>query len=640
MSIVKMKRLRLVASSSERERLMRALAFYGAVELSDTDVGDLQFSEVSTDAEKLRESLAKIISAETVAKKYGSFKKGMFSPRPELREKDIFSSELVLEALTDAERINEAEEEISRLNDRKLKLNSELLKLEPWENLKLPLDVPSGRRYTSSLITAPATVTIDALREAMTGASELSELFEISADSELRYMLLIAYRDEFDKVFSALKILGVASLGFRGKTETAKAERQRLLGEIAETDEAIFATKKKIEVTNEDYERLLAAEDALQTRLSCEVESEKGIETGHAFYIEGWFPKREEKTLSELLEKNGVAYEFSEPEDGDEPPTLTYNSKMIAPFEVVTNMYSAPAYTGIDPNPVMGPFFALFFGIMLSDAAYGLLLMLAGIFALLKMNPRGGFKKFMQLAIICGASTIVWGLLFGGFFGNAIQSAYQLFTGKVFPYDMALWFDPSQDPMKMLIFSMALGGIQIVVSMAVKGYMMIRDGQVWDAIFDIGSWWLVFAGAVTCIFNASVGLYILIAGAAALILTQGRAKKNIIMKFLSGVMSLYDVTGYFSDILSYSRLLALSLATAVVSQVVNTMGMLTGPIGFFIVLIIGHVFNIAINLIGSFVHSARLQYVEFFGRFYESGGRLFAPLTIKTKNTDIIKEEN
>lgn len=191
----------------------------------------------------------------------------------------------------------------------------------------------------------------------------------------------------------------------------------------------------------------------------------------------------------------------------------------------------------------------------------------------------------------------------------------------------------------MLIFSLVLGGVQIVAGMAVKGYMMIKDGQVLDAIFDIGFWWVTFAGAIICIFNADIGLYVLGAGALGLILTQGRAKKNIIQKFFSGVLSLYDVTGYFSDILSYSRLLALSLSTAVVGNVINTMGMLTGPVGFFIVFIIGHVFNIAINLVGSFVHSARLQYVEYFGKFYESGGRLFAPLTIKTKNIDVIKEE-
>ena len=255
------------------------------------------------------------------------------------------------------------------------------------------------------------------------------------------------------------------------------------------------------------------------------------------------------------------------------------------------------------------------------------------------MKPRGGFKNFMQLAIICGASTVLWGLLFGGFFGDAIPSVYRLFTGKVFPYDAALWFNPTNDPMTMLIFSLILGGIQIVAGMAVKAYMMIRDGQVWDAIFDIGFWWVLFAGAITCIFNVKVGLYVLGAGALGLILTQGRAKKNIIGKFFSGVLSLYDITGYFSDILSYSRLLALSLSTAVVGNVINTMGILTGPIGFFVVFVIGHVFNIAINLVGSFVHSARLQYVEYFGKFYESGGRLFAPLSIKTKNIDVIKEE-
>ena len=244
-----MKRLRLVASSSERERLMKALAFCGVVELSETDAGDIPVSEVNTDSEKLQKSLSELLSAEATAKKYGSFKKGMFTPRPEMKEKDIFSSELVLKALCDADRINDAEEEISRLNDRKLKLKSELLKLEPWENLELPLEVPSGKKYISSLITSPATVAMDTLREAMAGASELSELFEISSDSELRYMLLGAYRDEFDKVFSALKILGAASISFRGSAETAKASRQRILREMAEIDEAILIAKKKIEVT-------------------------------------------------------------------------------------------------------------------------------------------------------------------------------------------------------------------------------------------------------------------------------------------------------------------------------------------------------------------------------------------------------
>ena len=640
MSIVKMKRLHLIASASERERLMKLLAFYGVVELTETEVGDLPVSEVVTDSQKIRESLAEIVSAKEFLKAKCKMKLGLLSKKPEISERDIFSSQYILNALSAAEKINFAREEIARLNDQKAKLELSAKSMEPWMGLGMPLDLPQGKHYTATLVTVAASTPFDTLLSAAKSASELAEIFEISKDTTSRYMVLIAHREDSDKVFAALKQFGAASVRFRGLDKTAKERRREILSEISDIDEKIKSLTGDLKVSRDTFKLILSAEDALNARLTCEVESEKGVATAHTFYIEGWAPKREEKALSEFFEQNGCAYEFLDPEEGETPPTLTYNSALVSPFTVVTNMYSPPAYTGIDPNPMMAPFFAMFFGIMLSDAGYGLLLMIAGVFALLYMKPKGGFRKFMQLAIICGASTVLWGLMFGGIFGNGIQSIYELFTGKVFPYDIALWFDPSQDPMTMLIFSMILGGIQIITSMAIKAYMMIRDGEIFAAIFDIGSWWVVFAGAITCIFNTQVGLYILIAGAAMLVLTQGRAKKNILSKFLGGIMSLYDITGYFSDILSYSRLLALSLATAVVSQVVNTMGMLTGPIGFFIVFIIGHLFNLAINLIGSFVHSARLQYVEFFGRFYESGGREFRPLSINTKNSNIIKEEN
>ncbi|MBQ2743226.1 MAG: V-type ATP synthase subunit I, partial [Oscillospiraceae bacterium] len=497
----------------------------------------------------------------------------------------------------------------------------------------------SGRFYDATLATVPASKSAEDIMQAVATASELSECFVVSADRELNYVFVLSFSDDTERVRDALKQIGGAIVRFAGVDKTAKDKISELRKEISEIENRISETEASLSVTEDVYDRLLVVHDALETRLAVADAEKMGIETARVFYIEGWCPAREEKMLTEIFEENGTAYEFRDPEEDEEPPTLTHSTRLISPFETVTNMYSPPAYRGIDPNPTMAPFFAMFFGIMLSDAGYGLLLMLAGIFALLKMKPRGGFKNFMQLAIICGASTVLWGLLFGGFFGDAIPSVYRLFTGKVFPYDTALWFNPTNDPMTMLIFSLILGGIQIVAGMAVKAYMMIRDGQVWDAIFDIGFWWVLFAGAITCIFNAKVGLYVLGAGALGLILTQGRAKKNIIGKFFSGVLSLYDITGYFSDILSYSRLLALSLSTAVVGNVINTMGILTGPIGFFVVFVIGHVFNIAINLVGSFVHSARLQYVEYFGKFYESGGRLFAPLSIKTKNIDVIKEE-
>ncbi len=640
MSIVRMKRLRLLALAQDRERILRLLAHIGAVEVSETPAEEGFSGVIETDTEKLNESLSSILAAQAAARKYGKLKTGMFATRPQMSEKKLFSSELILEALGIAERINENEHTLSSLAAERARLVALRESFVPWKGLDVPLEVPSGRFYETTLCTVPKTVGMADVESAVQDATDCARVYLVSSDKELHYIFLISYREDAEHVRDKLKQLGGAVVKFRGVKVTARERMQELDRDISGIELKIREIKESIAVTREDYDKLLAAQDALETRLECERAAEMGVSSAHAFYIEGWCPAREEKTLSEFFSANGCAYEFSEPTEEDVPPTLTYNTKFISPFSTITNMYSPPAYHGIDPNPLMAPFFALFFGIMLSDAGYGLLLMLAGIFALAKLNPRGGFRNFMQLAIICGASTVIWGLLFGGFFGDAIPSIYKLFTGNAFPYDMALWFNPTEDPMTMLIFSMALGGVQIVAGMAVKGYMMIKDGQVWDAIFDIGFWWIVFAGAITCIFNTQVGLYILGAGALGLILTQGRTKKNIIMKFFSGLLSLYDVTSYFSDILSYSRLLALSLSTAVVATVINTMGLLTGPIGFFIVFLIGHVFNIAINLIGSFVHSARLQYVEYFGRFYESGGRLFAPLSIKTKNIDVIKEEN
>lgn len=640
MAIVRMKHLSVMAMATERKKLLELFSHIGVVEISEAAPHD-GFSRVENPlSERLSEELTTVKSAISLAKRYGSLKKGMFTPRPEVSEREFLGDALISAALSDAKRITDAEAALSRDRAEAARLSAVAEAYTPWYELDVPLDTPSGRFYDTTLATVPASKSAEDIGQTVAAASELSECFVVSADRELNYVFVLSFSDDTERVRDALKQIGGAIVRFAGVDKTAKEKISELRKEISELENRISETEVLLSATGDVYDRLLAAHDALETKLSVVNAEKMGIETERVFYIEGWCPAREEKMLTEIFEENGTAYEFRDPEEDEEPPTLTHNSRLISPFETVTNMYSPPAYRGIDPNPMMAPFFAMFFGIMLSDAGYGLLLMLAGIFALVKMKPRGGFRNFMQLAIICGASTVLWGLLFGGIFGNTIQSVYQLATGKVFPYDLALWFDPSQDPMLMLIFSMALGGIQIVVSMAIKAYMMIRDGQVWDAIFDIGSWWVVFAGAITCIFNVDVGLYILLAGAVALILTQGRAKKNIIMKFFSGLLSLYDITGYFADILSYSRLLALSLATAVVSQVVNTMGVLTGPIGFFFVFLVGHVFNIAINLIGSFVHSARLQYVEFFGRFYESGGRLFSPLSIKTKNIDVIKEEN
>jgi V/A-type H+-transporting ATPase subunit I len=282
----------------------------------------------------------------------------------------------------------------------------------------------------------------------------------------------------------------------------------------------------------------------------------------------------------------------------------------------------------------MGPFYCFFFGMMVSDAAYGLVIALITGIILKKYKLEGTLAKMIKLFFFCGLSTLLWGSMFGGWFGDILP----VVTGGRINIP-PIWFNPLDDPMKLLIWSMIFGGIHLFTAMGIKAYMLIRDGKPFDAIFDVGSWYILLIGLPLLLLGgtlAQVGKYMAIIGAAMLILTQGRNDKNIIKRLLSGVLSLYDVTGYLSDVLSYSRLLALGLGTGVIASVINTLGTLFGfnVLGIIVLVIVfigGHTFNIAINALGAYVHSSRLQYVEFFGKFYEGGGKRFEPFKRNSK---------
>jgi V/A-type H+-transporting ATPase subunit I len=286
---------------------------------------------------------------------------------------------------------------------------------------------------------------------------------------------------------------------------------------------------------------------------------------------------------------------------------------------------------------------------MLCDAGYGILITVACAVCLKKYHLEGTTFKMVKLMVYCGISTIFWGALFGSWFGNIVQ----VFSNTILNKEVIvkpLWFDPLNDPMKLLIFSLGLGVIHIFLGMGIKAYMQIREGKWFDAICDEGFWYFTIIGLLAWLGGASIseaivpiGKWLTIIGAIGLLLTGGRHNKGI-GKITGGLSTLYNITGYMSDILSYARLLALGLASGVIAQVVNTMGSLFGGgviglIALIIVFIFGHALNIAINALGAFIHSSRLQYVEFFGKFYEDGGEPFRPFCKKTKYIRIEQEE-
>ncbi|HBV67422.1 MAG TPA: hypothetical protein DEF04_04015 [Clostridiales bacterium] len=372
------------------------------------------------------------------------------------------------------------------------------------------------------------------------------------------------------------------------------------------------------------------------------------LRTDTTFYIEGWIPEASGQSVDKILNMYQCWHEIKKPEEGESFPILLDNSSFVQPFESVTELYSLPSSSNIDPTAVMSPFYILFFGMMLGDVGYGAIMSIACFMVLKKYNIEGNLKKMLKMFFYCGISTMFWGAMFGSWFGDGITAAAKVLFNADFVIKPVM-LNPIEEPITVLIISFVFGLIHLFAGMGMKAYMLIRDGHPLDAFFDVGLWYLFIIGPILWLAGgaiptaAAVGKWMTILSAAGLVLTQGREKKGIISKLISGILALYGITGYLSDVLSYSRLLALGLATGVISSVLSIIGSMggsgiLGKILFIAVFSFGHLFNFAINGLGSFVHAARLQYVEFFGKFYDGGGDAFNPLIKKTKYIKIIND--
>ena len=304
---------------------------------------------------------------------------------------------------------------------------------------------------------------------------------------------------------------------------------------------------------------------------------------------------------------------------------------------------------------IVALFYYVQFGLMLSDAAYGLIMVAGTAYCLTKFkNMEAGMKKFMKMFMYCGISTTFWGFMFGSFFGDAVNVIATTFFNRPDIRLAPLWFEPVSLPMKLLVFAFGLGILHLFIGLGIKFYSCVKNGSLADGIYDAIFWYMLVGGGIVYLltmpmFTEMLGLtftlpavagtvaaYAAAIGFVGIVLTSGRESKNWVKRILKGLYGAYGVSSYLSDILSYSRLLALGLATSVISTVFNKMGSMMGgsipgAIIFILVFLIGHSLNLAINALGAYVHTNRLQYVEFFGKFYEGGGRKFEPFAVHTK---------
>lgn len=652
-----MKRLRVIGFAEERDDLLQQLLHLGCVEISEPEdkVTDPEWTALlrrDTSALSQRKGEASALTGALEAlDKYAPAKKGLFIKRKPISEAAFFQEDAKSAALRCAEEINECTHEISRLYSAENKLNASLANLLPWAELDLPLE-QQGTAHTQLMLgTTPAASDPDALRGELRETAPLAELMDISQDKDQRYYLLVVHNSDADAALAALRPHSFSVVRFKDLTGTPRENIDRIRREIKQLQDQRQAQQERIAARRDQRPALQLAQDRAHQEINREAVAERFLTDGRIFFAEGWIPAERVADFTGLLSGFTCAWEADEPAQEETPPTLLKNPKWMECINMVTEMYSLPAYDGIDPNPLMFFWYVFFFGFMFADVAYGIIIFL-GCLAIIKLfNPKKTLGRMMHLGLWLGASAAICGLFVGGFFGNLVDVIYDTFLpGAAMPgwlqtFSAGIVVNPVNDPMKVLIIAIAIGCVHLVFGQCIHIYMGFRDGKLSggvDALLDVVPWWIFFAGiAVLVLAGTPAGLLI---GVIALVLTQGRHNKGFFGKFFGGLKSLYDTTSWLSDVLSYARLMALMLASSVIAQVFNTLAALPGNIIVFIlVFLIGHTFNIGVNLVGTYVHAARLQYLEFFGKFYKEGGIPFHPLQYDTKYVDIVnatKEDN
>lgn len=635
--IVPMKKLTLAALLEHREAILQALQSICAVQLISIGEGEQSSAAAEGRVQRLQ-------SAEELLKPYAG--KAGFGPKPEATRQEL--EEDIQPALEICAELEGLQRRIAQNGSDTEKRRLQLGSLLPWADMTDPLETV---RSTASLKVMTGTVPVDGVKALM----ETGALVQLYGGEKERAALVICPNEEYAGIAPSIRATGFQEKGFGDISGTASENIQRLRTEI----EALEAERAQLEARLAAFgpkrEEIRRALDGAAIDRDREQSKEALAHTKTAFLLTGWVREdMTEKVRREIEKITDVYYlGFEDPSEGDAVPTVLKNSRLITPYEAVTNLYSLPAYGTIDGTPLMAPFYFIFFGMMLSDTVYGAVLAL-GAWAFLKyIKPRGMMENLAKVLLMGGISTIFMGLLFGTCAG---VSWPVIFRGTALENTFPI-IDSSADPIAMLALCAAMGIIQMFYAVFIAAYSCIKHRDWAGAIVDNLSWVFIITGLLLMAAPSlglpaalgTAGKWMAIGFAAVVLLFAGRSKKNVAGRLMSGAGKLYDVTSWLGDVLSYARIFALGLSTGVIGLVLNTLcwDMLFASfkgnpvlmvVGFIIVTVLSvalHAFMMAISTLGCFVHSARLQYVEFFGKFYEAGGKAFKPLRYETKYVNV-----
>ena len=663
MSVLPMKHMIVCAKRQDRKAILEKLQRTEAVEIiaRDDDEQDTVFNriDVSQSAQLFVKNSAQAEKALEVLNSAAPEKSSLLSAFAgrtpitlEEYEANAKRRDKVMKDVTD---ILKLDKELTEAKADIPRITTQIEALTPWIGLTEPLSFAGTKKTAAFIGTFPELLTEAEIAERLAAAVpdvEALDVNVINSEDNITSVLISCLKTEKDKVEEALRRMNfqrppVSDMIPSEQLDAYDRELKAAVAKIDSTRESIasYADKRDDIKFIADYFRMRAEKyDVLGTL----------AQTKRTFIIEGYVPEQYAGTLEQDLSQSfDVAVEMLDPDPSEDVPVLLKNGPFAEPVEGIIESYSMPGAGELDPTTPVACFYYILFGMMLSDFAYGALMSIATFVLIKKLkNMERPMRKTLTMFFYCGLGTMLSGILFGSYFGDAPTVIASTFFGKTL--EVPKLIDPLSQPMKMLVLCFAIGIVHLFAGLVINLYTALKQKRYVDAISDSVLWMLLVAGLllfglttdmVTGMFSlekispvaGNIGKIMAVIGAIGIILMDGRESKNWFKRTLKGLYGLYNVTGYLSDLLSYSRLLALGLATSVISSVFNQMGSMVagtpviGVIFFALIFLVGHVLNLAINALGAYVHANRLQYVEFFGKFYNGGGRKFTPFATNTK---------
>ncbi|MCD7729731.1 MAG: V-type ATP synthase subunit I [Clostridia bacterium] len=646
MAIAEMRKLNLAAMSYDRDKILDALQKTGAAEVKQhTELQDVapcvaDSGSLSSYLSSLEAALALLCAEVGNADKENKVKDDTLKDGFDVSYSEFMSS---------YEKKDYADELTAKINvlaDEKIRLNAELSRCTrtlavaaAYSSLKDTFSSFAETRHVCVKLGTIAVTGRDNFLVAMQGIA-LADFKELASTEDEVLILAAAHKTASAELDNALSSAGFTACPYSGDItgeenyNNAISEKQDILQRLSENSAAMYALKDGIRP-------LKVYCDYVGYQLEKAELSDKFLTTQKTFLLEAYVPKDSEQAVSDALKQasDAVYFEYSDPAEDETPPTLMRNNKVVSNFESITNMYSVPSSREFDPNTIMAIFYSLFLGFIMADIGYGILMLLGGGYLWYKNRKReSGLKRLSGVFAIGGIFTILWGFLFNSFFGVELS-----FMPTLMPNAQSdMWSFAGIQVPAVLVIALLLGTFQLGAGYVCKAVQCWRRKQIMDGICDGITWALFSLGAFLAIIGlteeanvtmlAYVGGIMVAVGLVVAMFTAGRHEK-VIGKFTKGFGAAYGVINYLSDILSYARLYGLMLSGMVIGGIVSEYGInfvTSGNVAFIILgvvlLVVGHVFNVAISLLGAYIHDARLQYVEFYGKFYEGEGELFTPV--------------